>query len=95
MGAQSRSLCSYRKILRPACSSCPISAHGSRPQHPDAPGIQPGEARLRASKAMRVGVSTKKRVPASLIRRFAQINCYGGTSRMDREDGGGHCGGSF
>jgi len=72
-----------------------MAAHESSPLHRDAPGIQPVEARRRASKAMRAGVSTKKRVPASLIRRFAQINCYGGTSRMVREDGGSHCGGSF
>jgi hypothetical protein len=58
-------------------------------------GIQPGEERWGASKSMRAGVSTKKRVPASLIRRFAQINCYGGPSRMVGEDGGSHCGGSF
>jgi len=50
-----------------------MAAHGSRPLHRDAPGIQPGEARLRASKAMRAGVSTKKKSSGKFNPQISQM----------------------
>jgi len=43
----------------------PIASIGSRPQLRNAPGSKQGHARA--------GVSTKKRVPAGLIRRFRRF----------------------
>jgi hypothetical protein len=47
---------------RGGASHCPISAPGSRPQHRDAPEIQPGEERWKSTGSMRAEVSAKKKL---------------------------------
>jgi hypothetical protein len=80
LGARTCSRNSLKKS-RDGAPPCFISAPGFRPQHHDAPGIQPGkhageQARPCAPEIKPFDVRRglhKKRVSASLIRRFAQM----------------------